>query len=414
MSKFKHKNFKVLEDSLTESLLDCLSDSTQENRARFFSLTKETAFAILSSNSQWKGLDFDKISYEYALYLFERVITGSFKPQYEGRLPWGSYIAQSIKHVINKQKNEENWGVVAEDMQIILDSGVDISVNDYSNSSKNELERITSRNFLSSKLLESLRIFYTEDEIKRLYPLSMDILSSSTSSSLDYLVSRSAPDDVQDFLAVLISLSKRLVSIHNIVQGSEVSLSKMKKAIDASVRSTVFLSSVVNSDFFSRDLLLALDIDSLYRLIYIAGGKEIRIPTLCELDSLLGAVRAVSGVILGDEEAKKTLNKSRRDFELVFSKKINMDSFISSMLQSFDLFREEEGSSALLNLVLVGMKSLERVSTQLADKLDKNSPENLLSYFKELSTSIDSITGTLTNMQTHVSKKKHYLNDIFS
>lgn len=404
MSKFKHKNFKALEDSLTESLLDCLSDSSQENRARFFSLTKEAAFAILSSGPQWKGLDFDRISYEYALYLFERVITGSFKPQYEGRLPWGAYIAQSIKHVINKQRNEENWSTVVEDVQTILDAN-STSVNGDLGLPKNDLERITSRTFLSYKLLESLRIFYSEDEIKRLYPLSMDILSSSTASSLDYLVSKSAPSDVQDFLAVLISMSKRLVSIHNIAQGSEVSLSKMKKAIDISVRSTVFLSSVVNSDFFSRDLLLALDIDSLYRLIYIAGGTEIRIPTLRELDSLLGAVLTVSGVVLGDEEAKKTLNKSRRDFELVFSKKINMDSFVSNMLQSFDLFREEEGSDSLMNLVLVGMESLERVSAQLVDKLEKQPSAHLLSYFKELSASIDAITNTLTHMKNHVSSK---------
>lgn len=396
-------NFEEMENSLSECYSKYLKIDDNKTRTQLFLEIKKMAFAILNVGKFWKDLniDFEIVSYEYSTYLLERIILGTLVPKGITRFPWQQYIRKNIKHIaITKRKEENFWHEMVDDMQFLLDeySDVDSNLRD-----ETSMDDVIDKTLLTEKLYRAIRIFYSEEDIRRFYPICIGNIDRNFGSyKIKFL-----PEDVKQFISVVVCCAKRLAAEQNINRSSDISMKEFKKILSSSVRSSVFLSAVVNSDFFNRKLLLSLDIESLYRLVSILGGEEIRIPTLNELDTLLGAVVSVSKIITEGKDPQKVISESKKDCNLIFSRKVNMQYFISKIIESYDIFKENSATNPVINILFSSIVSMEKMLKEFSSKFDPTtSPELLLKVYNEMSDSFNQFTGSLITMNDFISKNK--------
>lgn len=398
-AKYKY-NMKELEDLALDAYAAWKADDSQANRLEFFNTVKDLAFAILKvGNFDKHDLDSEKVSYEYALYLFERVVFGNFVLEglTNGRFPLNQYIRLNIKHVIHSIDKNQSWIEVISELEYSI--GESPSLYDNTTFTKNEIEdKILNKVY--PNLTKMLKIYFSFEEIKRLLPLSMDLFYSSSSYQNQFIISPNAPSDIKDFSIVLVSIVKKHCSDHSLIFSTGARSSDFKKAFNAALRSTVFLSSVVNSSFFPKELLLSLDIDSLYRITSILGGQTVRIPSTRELDTLIGAVITVSKIISEGKNLDEALEQGKEDYDLVLANHINIQSFISKMLQSYNIFKEDTPSQPIINMLLGSIKSLDTLFSHLQKKAKDAPADKLLKQYCELSSSFSQFTDSLVKVSS--------------
>jgi hypothetical protein len=394
--KKKRFNLRDLEDKCLIAYANFETDSNEFTRTQVFLTIKELAFAVLSVGPYSKnGLDFDKVSYEYSIYLFERIVLGTFKMKgHTGRFPLQQYVRKNIKHVIYTMRDIDVWKDVVSDLEFLMndDSLTELdSIIDPSPAPCHFIDRHVS----SAKLLDLIRMYYTYEEIRRLLAISIEHIYGNW---YQYINSY-APSDVKDFVVVLVASAKRVVRVDNVFYGLDMKKSTVKKALSSAVRSTVFMSTVVNSEFFPKELLLSLDLDSLYRLVSVMGGKNLRIPTQKELNTLIGGVVAASKVILegkDSKDVKKTIKDTRNDYDLVFSSRVDIQFFVSKAIENFNLFKNESSSEPLINLLVSSINSLDKLF-KTTDFKSKDGSEIMEQYI-ELSNAFSNITNSLLSI----------------
>lgn len=400
-------NLTSLEDDALLSYKAWEKDqANSELRTNVFLTVKELAYAVLSVGDYTKyNIDYDKCSYEYSLYLFERIIIGTFKmvPHIPGtRFPLQAYMRKNIMHIVLTMKNEVAYHELLTDLEFLLEDfsrpSDDLTIESSIENINFEVDRFK----YSGKLLKSLRIFYSLEEIKRLLSLSLELLYNDPFQFLN----NDTPKDIRDFCITLVSLAKRLIKDQNINFDTNVPKEDIKKALTSAVRSTVFLSTVVNTEFFPRELLLTLDIDSLYRLVYILGGQTIKIPTKRELDTLLGAVVTISKSIMEGKDPRVVLNETKKEYDLFFSNTIHMQTLISKALETYNIFSEDKESMPLLNILAMSMGSINILFKQLEKKSENMSTDSIIKEYVELSSSFSKLTESLSNIKIHLSENK--------
>jgi len=396
-------NLLNLENAALKALEDWRAKDTDSGtRTKLFTSIKDLAYAILcvgDYQAKYK-LNPDETAYEYALYLFERLLMGTFDPKpQEGytRFPFQRYITVNLKHIIITKNKDKNWHELLVDLEYLVNlenngmmdfdpqhEGVDFKMD---------------KQGLSKKLYSALKVYYTEDEIRRLLPISMSLLDLDSKVYL----SENQPRDVRDFIKILICVAKRILTSYNINElPHDYSLKEFKKVVSSSIRSTVFLSAVVNQEFFPKELLLTLDIDSLYRLIAVSGGETVRIPTRKELDALIGTVVTVSKVIMEGKSVETSLIETKEDLELMFPTRIrgtNINSYISKILEVHNIFGEESSSSEpIINNLMTAIKSIDKMLEHLVKDIDKKDPEKVLEYYKQISTTFKILSDGLAKI----------------
>lgn len=385
-----------LEGELHQAYLDHLKEDDEQTRTNLFKTIRAIAHAILMVGKHSKKIEPEEAAYEYAVYLFERIITGTFKPDIKGGMPWQQYINLNVKHIVNSRKNESaNFIELADDLELLINKDeqdtLELRRNDLPSLYKNELPR---------QLYEGLRIYYTREEIDRLLPLSLDLLHVNPK----YMVNDKMPGDIKDFSIVMLSLAKRLAKDGNSIFYENVSKKELNKVLDQCLRSSIFLSSVIDTNFFPKELLLALDIDSLYRIVQISGGKKMRIPTQRELDTLIGAVVTVSKMITDGKDLKKTLRETKKDLDLVFSHQVNVQNFIRKIIDSIQLIGADQETLPLIAILKITFSNIDVLLDEWGENVDKGNIDpdvlwetrELVSDFIVKSTSIlDKIDGIL-------------------
>lgn len=400
--KAKHKfNLKDLEDKAIAAYAEWEQEDNQFTRTRIFTTVKELSYAILSVGAYDKfKIDYEKVSYEYAIYLFQRIIMGTFKMHgYTGRFPLQDYIRKNVKHVIFTMRDIDVWRDVVSDLEFLMDQG-GLSELDSVIDDTPAPAHFIDRNVYAGKLLDLLRMYYTYDEIRRLLAISVEHIYGNWYQ----YVSPSTPDDIRDFVIVLVSSAKRIVRIENIFFGTDTKRSTVKRALSSAVRSTVFMSTVVNSKFFPKELLLSLDLDSLYRIVAVMGGKTLRVPTQRELDTLIGGVITASKVILEGKDIKKTVKESRNEYDLVFSSHIDIQYFVSKAVENFNIFKDGSSSEPLINLLVSSISSLDKLFKK--SNFSAQDSSELMKQYCELSNAFSNITTALLNISTTVPPDK--------
>lgn len=410
----KKYDLKKLEDAALLAFKKWEKQDNEFTRTKVFTTIKDLAYAMMMVSASFDRYNMDpaKVAYEYGVYLFQRIILGEFlmRGYKTERFPLQHYMRKNIKHVIYTLKDGDVWKEVTSDLEFLMDQSELGEEEDTIVDTTPEPSSFLDRRVYAGKLLDLLRMYYSMEEIRRLLPIATEHLYSNWYQ----YVSSGAPDDVRDFTIILVASAKRIVRIENVFYGLDVKKSTLKRALSSAVRSTVFLSTVVNTKFFPKELLLACDMDSLYRLVGILGGRTIRIPTTRELDTLIGGVVAASKVILEGKDPKKDTKRSvkqaRNEYDLIFSSHIDVQYFVSKAVENFNLFKNGSASEPLINMLVSSINSLERLFEKA--NFSTKDPTELVKQYTELSNSFSNITQSLLKISTTLPEDKTIVSDV--
>lgn len=374
----------ALEDGVQAAYLTYLSAPDSAVAKLFFDRVLELTRAVLTVSSSWRSYQIDRsaIAYDYAIYLLERVLSGAFCPSYQDRFPWQRYIDSSLRSIVYPMFNDSKDLSLEE-----LEGYTDLVYFGFTASKKlTSLELGILKQEFVNDVLRGLKLFYSEEEVGRLYFISADYLGTFYIQHL--------PKDIFDFICILRSIVKRLASSPAYQFNSKAhSVTTFKQSLVSSTRSTVFLSSVLKHDLIPKPLLLALDIESLYRLSYIAGGSTVRVPTLQELNTLIGVVATVTKILLENKDMEEALKESKDQLQLIFSNNKNhsVRAYITRLLESYSLFSQDTSDTTLMQLVLSSLTSLERIAVQGSEELKRSHPETVIQFYSELVSSINTL-----------------------
>ena len=219
-------------------------------------------------------------------------------------------------------------------------------------------------------------------------PMAMEVIANGTGFN------GKTPQDLQSFCVTLVALSKRLVA-DQYPKSRDISSNapSVQKLLKSSLRSSIFLSAVANSEMFPKELLLSLDIDSLYRLVQVCGGQSIRVPFAEELDSLLCAVVSTSKIITEGKDIDKAISDAKEACGLTMTKQINIRYFVSKLTKTFDIFKEDEQKKPLIEVLLGSLKTL-------TDSLDPSeTKDELATVIAEINLRMDSVPKLKTEVQ---------------
>jgi hypothetical protein len=407
MTKKKHHvyNISQIEKNASDAYRRLKKKDTPSSRTKFFETIYNLALTILKVSSEdHKGSknnhdsilsrveDKEFVAHEYSTALFERVITGNFVFEIEDhkKIPWTPYIRLSIRDTIFKKLNEIEVNNVIDGVMQVVNFEDEYLGNKYV--SAHTVEDARARKFLPHELLRRLKVFYSYDEIKRLLSISLELLGSKHYAKKVRAFTKEVPVDVRDFSIVLVSLAKRLI----VSEGYNVddkNIGGLKNALSSAVKSTVFLATVANTKLFPIELFLSLDIDCLYRLVTVAGGTTIRIPTTRELDSLIAGVLSAGQVILDGKDIDSALKTVKKNYSLVMANTVNIHKFIENILV---LAKDENvGGKPLINMVLSSMKSLSTVFSEVVNKSGELNGEAILHHYTELNKLLTNVTSSL-------------------
>jgi len=382
----KPKKFDLidLEEKVNNSYLSWKEANNDRTRTGLFTSIENLAYAILNVHKTPRiKSDLKNVAYEYAVYLFERIILGLFVPVFKDKMPWQSYIDLNLKHIIFK-KDKDSWLDLLSDVEHLIN--IEESIYD-----TDTLKVTEFLDDLSFELMKQLRFFFTEEEIREKTPLALDIIFSNDFKKKNNI--NKLPDGIRDFVNVLVLLSKRVVRLNNLNE-NYTSFSK-NLSVDSALKSTLFLSSIVNSSFIKKELLMALDLDSIHRLVLVLGGEKIKIPTQREFGTFLGSVSIASKVLFENVPIKKSISKVKKDLDLVFSHQVNVQKYISKIIESSNL-DDREHSHPLIASLLGAIKLYEQLFNNFINDICNNYSEEALKSYKELSNAID---GHIKSMQ---------------
>jgi hypothetical protein len=370
-------DFKALELATRKAYCQICEDDTADARTEFFQAVRELTYAIVCVTKSIDRNKFDpeEIAYEYSIYLFERMLTGKFRPKKDPKtLPWTKYISLNVKHVIYTiHKNDTDWQNLLEDFQFFVENANEFL--DETVQVDKPLDEQLYKKETSSRVLDALKVFYSVEDVKRMLPLAMELVMSGSRAYSDRV-----PTDLRAFCITLVSVSKRLAS-----ENPRQKKVDQERFLKSSMRSTLFLSAIANSDFFPKELLLTLDIDSLSRLVQVCGGKTIRIPFPEELDSLLCSVVAVSRIIKEGKDIERAIQDTKSSSDFNLSRQINIQEFVSRLVDTFTTFKEDPKSQPLVSMLIDSVRSLEKT---VSDVSEKNKTKEALDGLEEALKSI--------------------------
>jgi hypothetical protein len=425
-------NFRLLERKLKEAYLKWLEWDNKATRHCLFIHIHNLSYAILNVKTK-RGAKFPQtneiIAYEYTIYLFDRIISKTFHPEVKAYsdIPWQKYINLNIRHVIYRDvRKDDNKILLLEDLEFLINKMDSKLLH-------NSVEKQYTDKFDYETLAHELKIlintFYTDKEIRQYLPICMEILYNDPYHFHNKKRRMNTPIRIIDFYNTVISLSKRILDKYNSDQPYNILTSTLKNAMRSSLKSTIFLASVVNANFFPKELLLALDIDSLYRLVNVLGGRQIKIPTIKQLNTIVGSVIVASNIILGNEEIDKerqkigiknklngkqhelpkkssmdlNINKCVKDvkqeFDLSFADNINIRKFISNIINIVNTCGEDKNSNPILDRIYIGIKSLDDFFSHYINSLDNVNGTEILQTYSEFMKMLNKLTTNLSSMR---------------
>ena len=373
-----------MENRIMRAYLAMKTTDKEAERTELFLSIKDIAYAILMvGNYSSHNLNYEDVAYEYAVYMFTRLVaTGSkkFEPEYQGRFPWQKYISLNIKHIIHSRFLVSDESVSSDIVNLLNDD--DDELRDIMTDSESSVDKMT-KAYTVDEIYGIVKQFYSKTEISRLYPITKQYLTTHGVNML-YM---DCPEDVKAFAKVLIAVTKRVLYQGIKTDFRDRSKSEIEDCIASSLKSTLFMASVIEADFFPTDLLLACDLESIIRLVTISGGSTIRIPTSREFESIIGATMAASKMIVeGETDINKAKWEAKHEYGLVFSNRVNMNNFIDKVIgacKNSDI-EGNPASSPLIHLLLTYIQSMNTIADGLVDKTDEASYDLLVSNFGKL------------------------------
>jgi hypothetical protein len=249
---------------------------------------------------------------------------------------------------------------------------------------------------LSEKVRNQLLLFYSEQEIQQLLNISSAYLTFNDFRSNIYNIYRKTEFKIYRFCVLLYCLAHRAL-INNTRRIKEPPIDELHSAIKKAVTSTLFLASVANTDKFPLPLFAALDMESFKRLIKVAGGQTITIPTQKELDELLGHICAMEKIITENKNKKLAYKLIAKEYQLDYLKDLSETDFVEKV---FSFLKEEKSlydpifKSIIESIQLVNklIKSIDIKKLNLSDNV-------AMQYYVSLNTLLNTSLLSLINLK---------------
>lgn len=390
----KKYNLPALEDNLRDSYASHIAEpKNEDHKLRLFYDIEKIAYAILSVKYDAKNFSRQEIAYEYAIYLLQRILSQEFTPvAMHGKFPWQFYINQNIKHILFTKIKETSSNPNLDEYSD-LENYTHNEVNVYFQVEDNYIRKI-----FEDRLLEQLGNFYTEDDIKRLYPLAIKELLADAQNKL---VPDNLPKDLEGFLITTIALAKKLAKDLNITKKHSPNFQiPIEEAIQNSIKSTLFLSTIGSEDKFPKGLFMSLDMDSLYRLIATMGGKTIRIPTEREMDTLIAAVVTLGAMIGEGKSFQQAFKIAKSEYQCVLSKQINIRNFVKEL--GTNLIKNDTASTPLMQTLDGTVGFLNELFKELLDRVKEEPTQHIIDLYTRISTNQSNIMENLITVSTKI------------
>ena len=390
MRNHKPIDFIKLEDNISSAYSRFCECKDESSKTDLFISIKELANTILLTDKTWKkyNLNYGEISYEYALYLYERIDSGNFKP----KGIWNAYIRKSLRIVLPElSKGDPVWGsIVPLDDNIKLDDGGE------------EVEKINVRmdsKKQGSKIYEGLKLFYSESEINRLYFLASEAIYVDPEKP----VAKNIPDDVRDFISVLIAVGKRILGAPKINKlKEELSVKSLRRVIMSSMNAALLTLAALRFKILPRSVLLHMDAASLYRIMYDKPGTTVTIkfPSFKKMEMGIAAASVASKMILEGKDFDAAFKETEKEYDLSFGKKrrakANLKKFVDKMRAVENIFGEDIESEALIDVLISIVKILKNMSDRTPSLVSEGMDSaEILKIYHELSRISSKVTGFL-------------------
>ncbi len=407
-------DFKLLNQQFNSAWQLFKAQRDEGARLALYQATYDLAWACLRVSKFCRNPENDLhlITTEFSFNQLNRMLAGTLVPESlrEGTLfPANHYFSLAILDTAHKYfkrdyptKSWQRLHTLIDDFDLFMrdNSGSISGENDYD---ATRTEKIMESNDYSRSLLRALRLLYSDDDIRRMLPLACELLfiSKLGSPGATWKAKTDAQTtDLKTFIDVLIVCAQRVAVSNEITQEINLPKNDLKKLLDSSLRSTLFLSAVTNFDCVPRDLLLALDHRSLYRLAYILGGRTIRIPSVRDLQTLQNAVNAAASFYMAPEKERKEVMGTIVKYDKVFAKKatgyITTEGLVSKIIESNKILRDDT-TSPLINVVLSGIQALDTLVKQIHEKQIR--PDQTLEQYVALSKSLTDIVDRIIALE---------------
>ena len=336
-----------------------------------------------------------------------RILKGEFYPigtQENKRFPWQDYLRRCILGFIPYPDNETKscdfisvyWENFTENLEKEEDSLYNVVANiDHSP------ELIVSRNSLRKKIVKGLSLYYTKEELNRLYYAFCSISSMNSSyPSTDTKV----PEDLREFALTVLVVAKKIAADINIPYVPPPTPSQLQEAIQSALRSTMFLTAVMDRDSkVPYEFVQCLDMDSLFRVVQAMGGRTIRIPTEKELNSYVQASRIAAEMLTtGYKREETTEFFNSKSGRLSSSAMIPFGPLVNKIIHHHHVFGSLSSKPAqTMNEML---NSMVTSLNQLLDRIASSIPQNQVLYAYSVLSS--TVHNTLRVLGEHATKLK--------
>ena len=402
-------------NSYKDWLADVDSQSTKTELFKCLMMFSERVLigqAKLRKRFKVEDTEIQRISYEYALYLWDRIVIGGFRldptkgKNYEQhmlegketRFPLYNYISQNLRNTLYNFKVKDNWYYIIDDLSFLEKNSVDkTNYLTEENSSSKYLNNKTD----VKQVLEAMRLFFDMDEINRMLPAAIKVVSSKKQLSEHKL-----PKDLKNFCIHLLAIIRRIASPATDLE-RYLDPKSYGKSLESSIKSCIFLSTISNSDFFPKELLLTLDLKSLFRLVNVAGGTKVEVPTIMDLNKLILANRTISNMLLTGEDEQTSHKNTKKELDMTLPQGSTYRRYLHKLVTTLNIFDEDnENSLPLIRLLDLAISNTDKIFESMLNN-ETSTPKDIVEQYKVVSDSCNKISNAMNT----ILKYKEALNE---
>lgn len=361
-------NFRKLELALQASYNTFIEDTTNEKAfVQLFYDIKNIAFGILKIGKVWVNydLDYDMVAYEYATHLIERIITGKFaanpeKYDADNKFGWHNYIRLNMRDIITRKFPRANENEVSlDELKELFDECEFLNSALVDQEAYRSIERETNVKAIAYRCARYLKMLFGD----KYYILSSKLLSTEVGN-----INEITDPELLEFTKVSLVLFKRLYEYYRLLDTSI-------NGVDKVFNSTLYLASILTNEADQR-LYVSLDLSNLYRLAMSYGGETIRVPTVEELEELIGTARISYKILSHNLTDKKKVKKLRNQIREEWGISVRLDKLNANVRNLFKYLATEindptgDDIPMLKSLTILTNRS-DEIMTKLLDKIDR-------------------------------------------
>jgi hypothetical protein len=394
-----------LEKKIKHSYTMLKKIDNSKTRLAFYELATDLATVCLDSMTVASKTDKKLIASDYALYLLELIISKDFDVHDDIRwkFNWSNYFKLGLKKAMMESRHSYDPIITTEYVyKELLYKHTSLPRPKW----EEPIERVKERlDFLSRAVYEQLLSFYTEADINKMWYLSASYLLFKDFPLSMLEVSNNATDDVYNFCVMLYCVARRVLRKKSVPVEKKHTIKEVEVALKKALKSTLFLASVANTDTFPLPILAALDIESFYRIVKVAGGRTIRIPTQQELDELLTHTTAMEKMLTENKPSKQAYAEVKKESCIDCGKDLSKTSFVAKVFNT--LAEEEALTSPIIEAITDSLQLVNKLLKTVKVKNIKLSNNAAMQHYLSLNNLLNTTLLSLLNLkQEHDSRLK--------